>query len=235
MTGMSGMPGMSSMSTVLSTRSQACLDGAALAPVAAVLWSALSRGRSPEYPGREVAAAYCAWARATPAGAPPPFSLGLGEPLKTADKMRADAARAPSRPDLVRGAPVAVWGVSRGLSPLAVADAARQDAALSDPRRESGDAVAAYAAALAHLLRADRDVDGALRAAAAAAGPEILKSDADLALVVKHLRARTPSARSERSERSERSASGRGPPVSAAAVAAALGALHGGSGATSVP
>lgn len=185
--------------------------------LAVCLYTVLSSTRDAEFPADAVAAAYCAWMLSGPFDSGRTcslaFSLGTGEPVKTADKMRADAAsfsmQSQSNGALMRSSPIAVWGVCRGLSTLAIADVARQDARLSHPSPQCVESNAAYCAMLAHLLRAPGDTDGALNAAKTACRhPDVmgwLSTDDPgsvtvnsghvkhgIVLTVKHLRARSP-------------------------------------------
>ncbi len=183
---------------ILSARSRACLMGAATSDgaraafagetpggtdgdAAVALWHVLSRCPGRDYPEDAVAAAYCAW-MARGQGDPSTeraFGLARHQPVKTAARMRADAAGGPvtrGAGALARAPVVAVWGVGRGLSTTEVADVARRDAALSHPSAQCVEANAAYGAMLAHLLRAPGDAAGALAAGAAVARSDEVKA-----------------------------------------------------------
>lgn len=201
-----------------------------------------------EYPADAVANNMCEWYRSGPFDCGRTCSLafdaGRGQPVKTALKMRADARLlsmgSESNGALMRAAAIPVWGVSRGMNVLEIAEAARQDATLSHPSPQCVESNAAYCAALAHLLRAPGDSKGALKAAGMACMNDdvrawlALKDPGDvthnaghvkhaIALTVKHLRAKTPF----RDAIYDVLRRGGDCDTNACIVGAAMGALHG--------
>lgn len=216
--------------------------------LAVCLYTVLSSTREGSFPADAVAAMYCLWMLTGPFDVGRTCSLAFalcrGEPVKTAEKMRADSAsfsmESQSNGALMRCSPIAVWGVFRGLSTLAIAEVARQDARLSHPSAQCVESNAAYCAMLAHLLRAPGDTDGALHAAKVACRhPEVngwlsmddpgdVKNNSGhvkhgISLTVKHLRARSPfkDAMYDVLRR------GGDTDTNGAIVGAAMGALHG--------
>lgn len=213
------------------------------------LWSALkSSPPFAEYPADAAATNYCEWYRSGPFDCGRTCSLAFdtarGEPVKTAAKMSADARlfslHSQSNGALMRAAAIPVWGVSRGMNVLEIADAARQDAALSHPSPQCVEANAAYCAALGHMLRVPGDSKGALQAAKLVCKDSdvkewlAMKDPGDvthnaghvkhaIALTVRHLRAKTPF----RDAIYDVIRRGGDTDTNAAIVGAAMGALHG--------
>ncbi len=94
----------------------------------------------------------------------PPFLIRSLQARADAN-LREHPERGEANGALMRATPLGVWG--HRLPPEAVAAAARADAALSHPAQACRDASALYSIALAHLVAAPGDAQGALAAAEA--------------------------------------------------------------------
>lgn len=125
---------------------------------------------SPTFDLERIALTYAAWIDSPPfdIGATTSRALGAVHSGQAyAPTMTAAAARysmdSKANGSLMRAAPLGVWG--RHLSPVALADYARQDSCLSHPNPSCWQAVACYSIALAHLMTHLGDRQGAFAAA----------------------------------------------------------------------
>lgn len=119
------------------------------------------------YDVERVAAAYVAWYRSRPfdvggttAAALGAFVPGSNNAATNAAAVLVQAARdyshaSKANGSLMRASPIGVWGYE--LSADVIASAARQDSALTHPNPSCADAVAAYAIAIAALIRTAGD------------------------------------------------------------------------------
>lgn len=136
-----------------------------------MLCLAQALAESPTFDLERIARNYAAWI------ASPPFDIGTttsramgsvrGADSSYAATMSGAAARycmeSKSNGSLMRAAPLGVWG--HRLSPVALADCARQDSCLSHPNPSCWQAVACYSLAIAHLMQHLGDRQGAFAAA----------------------------------------------------------------------
>lgn len=134
-----------------------------LALLTALVRDGPTHSRPPsEFPTDLVAKRYIEWHRSTP------FDMGMtcGRAFGFAQdhaEMLENAAKynglSEANGALMRCAPIAVWGVERGLSNECIADCARTDACLSHPNRACQDASALLCIVIAMILRTTTHVD----------------------------------------------------------------------------
>lgn len=117
----------------------------------------VSEGR---FPDREIAKRYIEWHRSMP------FDMGMTCArafgfVGDAEECRQNAARYSSASEsngaLMRCAPIACWGVARGMSERAIAECARRDADLSHPSPVCREANAMFCALLSRAFRSPPD------------------------------------------------------------------------------